>query len=73
VLDFYCPSLRLAIELDGAQHNEEKHKDRDRRRDAWFTGRDVTTLRFWNSDVITNLSGVLEVIAPLLRHVRQAK
>jgi len=63
VLDFYCPTLRLAIELDGGQHTDAKHESKDRQRDQWLRERGVTVLRFWNSDVTENLSGVLEVIA----------
>jgi very-short-patch-repair endonuclease len=61
ILDFYCSALRLAIELDSGQHAEAAN--RDRRRDAWLANRGVAVLRFWNSDVTENLSGVLEVIA----------
>jgi very-short-patch-repair endonuclease len=60
-LDFYCPVLRLAIELDGGQHAEAPQ--RDRARDAWLAQQGVTVLRFWNSDITENISGVLEVIA----------
>ena len=62
VLDFYCSALRLAIELDGGQHAESVHASHDRKRDQWFAERGVTVLRFWNSDLIGNLDGVLEVI-----------
>src|SRR3546814_1508172 len=34
VLDFYCHDLKLAIELDGGQHNEAEQVARDLRRDA---------------------------------------
>jgi very-short-patch-repair endonuclease len=61
ILDFYCPLLRLAIELDGGQHAVAAH--RDHKRDGWLAERGVTVLRFWNSDVTQDLSGVLEVIA----------
>jgi very-short-patch-repair endonuclease len=61
ILDFYCPALRLAIELDDGHHVERAQRDRDR--DAWLARRDVSMLRFWNSDVTTNLLGVLETIA----------
>ena len=64
ILDLYCPALQLAIELDGGQHAQAAK--RDRLRDGWLEQHDVTVLRFWNSDVTENLSGVLEVIA---RHV----
>lgn len=32
ILDFYCPEVRLAIELDGGQHNEESNKEYDKLR-----------------------------------------
>jgi very-short-patch-repair endonuclease len=61
ILDFYCPALQLAIELDGGQHAQTS--SRDQQRDEWLKQSGVTVLRFWNSDVTENLSGVLEVIA----------
>ena len=61
VLDFYCPALQLAIELDGGQHAE--NPGRDRMRDEWLSQRGVAVLRFWNTDVTQNRSGVLELIA----------
>jgi very-short-patch-repair endonuclease len=63
VLDFYCPELHLAIELDGGQHNFAAEIGRDQRGDAWLAARGVVVLRFWNSDVIENMTGVLEKIA----------
>jgi very-short-patch-repair endonuclease len=63
VLDFYCPLLRLAIELDGGQHAEKHHEVRDKNRERWLNERGVTVLRFWNSDITQNLKGVLEVVA----------
>jgi very-short-patch-repair endonuclease len=73
VLDFYCPALRLAVELDGGQHNEAAHQTRDRRRDQWLGERGVTMLRFWNSDVTENLSGVIETIAAKLAELKSAE
>jgi very-short-patch-repair endonuclease len=69
VLDFYCPALRLAIELDGGQH--ALALQRDARRDAWFEERGVTLLRFWNSDVTVNLEGVLETIAAKISELEE--
>ncbi len=68
ILDFYCPALRLAIELDGGQHTASGNAQRD----AWFAARDVTTLRFWNSDLVENLSGVLERIAATIEALKRA-
>jgi very-short-patch-repair endonuclease len=68
ILDFYCPALQLAIELDGGQHAQAARQDR--RRDEWLAQRGVTVLRFWNSDIIENLSGVLEVIAAKIAELK---
>jgi very-short-patch-repair endonuclease len=70
VLDFYCPSLRLAIELDGGQHAEARNQAADRKRDQWLADRSVTVLRFWNSDAAQNITGVLEVIAAKIQRLR---
>lgn len=60
ILDFYCPLIRLAIELDGGQHAE--HQQYDTERTTRLQSHDITVLRFWNNDVINNLNGVLETI-----------
>ena len=67
VLDFYCPALRLAIELDGGQHAQPG--SRDATRDEWLREQGVVVLRFWNSDVAQNVNGVLEVIAAKLEEL----
>jgi very-short-patch-repair endonuclease len=72
VLDFYCPALRLAIELDGGQHTEAKHEVRDQQRDRWLNERGVTVMRFWNSHIMQNLSGVLEAIATKVGELQTA-
>jgi very-short-patch-repair endonuclease len=63
VLDFYCPTARLAIELDGGQHGHSKFMQRDLRRTAWLAAKGIRVIRFWNNDVSSNLEGVLETIA----------
>jgi very-short-patch-repair endonuclease len=70
IIDFYCPQLRLAIELDGGQHSEGPQRARDRRRTIWLQERGVTELRFWNNDVTENLYGVLEHIKSAAEELR---
>ena len=62
VMDFYCPAIRLAIEVDGGQHNGALGRARDERRSKWLQGKGVTVLRFWNNDVLGNIEGVWEEI-----------
>jgi very-short-patch-repair endonuclease len=58
VLDFYCPEIRLALELDGGQHGFDRTRARDRRRTKWLASKGISVLRFWNNDVIEDLEGV---------------
>ena len=62
VLDFYCPSIQLAIEIDGGLHNEPAAQIKDERRTRWLNTKGVTVLRFWNNDVMGNMNGVLHEI-----------
>jgi very-short-patch-repair endonuclease len=70
ILDFYCPALGLAVELDGGQHAETRMRDHER--DDRLKRNGVMVLRFWNSDVTENLNGVLEVVAASIDELRSA-
>ncbi|HEX5507351.1 MAG TPA: endonuclease domain-containing protein [Pseudolabrys sp.] len=59
IVDFVCHDRRLVVELDGGQHVESKS---DAERDRWLGSKGYRVLRFWNSDVLRNLAGVLEII-----------
>jgi len=60
ILDFYCPKIRLAIELDGGQH--VTNENADSLRTEFLKSLDITVLRFWNNDVFKNTDGVMQVI-----------
>jgi very-short-patch-repair endonuclease len=62
ILDFVCLAKRLIVEVDGGQHNRDDHAPIDRERDRHFEAQGFKALRFWNSDVDRNVSGVLERI-----------
>ena len=62
VVDFVCLKHKLVVEIDGGQHNFDAHKARDDRRDSALGREGLRVLRFWNSDVDSNLGGVLESI-----------
>ena len=62
-VDFYCAPLRLAIEVDGGQHDRDTIYARDEVRTRWLAARGVAVLRFWNKDVLENVEGVWEEIA----------
>jgi len=60
ILDFYCPQLRLAIELDGSQHLQDKIQSHDRRRTEFMRNHNIQVLRYFNTEIRENLEGVLE-------------
>jgi very-short-patch-repair endonuclease len=66
VADFFCPSAKLIIELDGSQHAEEEHRVKDARRTRWLESRGYRVLRFWNLDVLKTPEMVMETIAGAL-------
>ena len=60
--DFYCPSIKLVIELDGSQHFTPEGLEYDKKRENFMKSLEIKTLRFNNNDVLTNIEGVLEEI-----------
>ena len=62
IVDFYCATARLVIELDGSQHEEPQHKAEDEERDAYLRSRGLTVLRYSNWLIKTNFEGVCQDI-----------
>jgi very-short-patch-repair endonuclease len=62
VIDFYCPELKLAIEVDGDSHFTSGAVESDRERQQHIEAYGIKFLRFTNADVCDNLYGVLQVI-----------
>ncbi len=62
ILDFYCPQIKLAIEVDGGQHNTNEGINSDRQRSNYLATFQIRVLRFWNNDVLTNIEGVYQKI-----------
>jgi restriction endonuclease S subunit/very-short-patch-repair endonuclease len=62
ILDFYCPEEKLAIELDGDGHYEERQMEYDHERDLFLNHFGIKVLRFENKWVWQNTAGVLQAI-----------
>lgn len=62
VLDFYCPQLKLAIEVDGPTHQGTDAQNYDQLRQLSIEGLDIQFLRFTNREVYQNIDGVLDTI-----------
>ena len=62
IVDFYCHSARLIIELDGSQHYEEKGLLKDKIRTEIIEKRNLTVIRIHNNEVNRNFEGVCQYI-----------
>ena len=55
ILDFYCPVLRLCIELDGDIHNDENVRQKDNDRTIFLNQNKISVIRFKNNEVETDI------------------
>jgi len=67
ILDFYCPSERLAIELDGQVHLHAAATEADAERDMALKALGIKMLRFENKDIFQHPEVVLQEIAEAFR------
>lgn len=62
VLDFYCPELKLAIEIDGYSHESAEAKKYDADRQKIIEVYEVKFLRVTDDEVHENIEKVLDKI-----------
>jgi very-short-patch-repair endonuclease len=59
ILDFYCPTMKLAVELDGGQHNQCENKEYDSAHSEYLKAQAIDVIRFWNHEVLLDIQSVL--------------
>ena len=62
IVDFYCPKLKLIIEIDGYQHFYEENKEYDSKRTEYFEKLGFYVLRFENTEVMKDFENVRYII-----------
>ena len=62
IVDFYCASAKLVIELDGSQHYEEAGMESDKARDKRLHELGLKVLRFSNREIDREFDAVCETI-----------
>ena len=67
IVDFYCHSANLVIELDGSQHYEPQGLLKDKIRTERLNERDITVIRIPNNEITNNFSGVCEYIDMIVK------
>ena len=62
IVDFYIPSAKIIVELDGEQHYSEDALIKDAQRDKFFEEKGIKVLRFSNLDINRNFKNVCDEI-----------
>ena len=62
IVDFYCASAKLVIEIDGTQHYEPQGMAYDAERSVFLSALGLEVLRFSNRDIDRDFRGVCEQI-----------
>ena len=51
--------MKIAIELDGGQHNQSENKEYDKARSEYLNMQGINVMRFWNHEVLIDIQSVL--------------
>ena len=72
IVDFFAPAAGLVVEVDGSQHLETEHLEKDLQRDQCLADEGLLVLRFNNRDVLLETDAVLERIAEEIARRRKS-
>jgi len=73
IVDFYCHSIRLAIEIDGEIHNKKEKHENDLNRTAELERFDITVIRFSNKEIFDHIGMVKMRIERVCRVLLQKR
>lgn len=73
IVDFYCASAKLVIEIDGSQHYDPAGKLYDARRTAFLEGLGLNVVRYSNREINCNFQEVCEHIDRMIQTLSAAK
>lgn len=62
IADFYCPKIKLIIEVDGSIHEILEYQDHDIGRSDILNDFGITVIRFTNEQIIENIDSTLKQI-----------
>jgi len=62
IVDFYAPAARIVVEVDGSQHVQDGHVQKDRNRDEYLSSLGLKVLRFNSGEGLKERDAVVEVI-----------
>ena len=71
VIDFYSPELKLAIEVDGASHNDPSKQVYDKRREKYLKNFDITFVRIKDEELFGNPNKAFDKIENEVKRLKE--
>ena len=71
ILDFYCPKLKLGIEVDGKIHNLKNNKNYDVIRENIIKQYNINIIRITNEEIERDLLTVLQKLKRYIKNIEQ--
>ncbi len=62
IIDFYCPKVKLGIEVDGEVHFTDEAKEYDENRSGFLSDFGIEIIRFRNDEIYNTIKVVLNTI-----------
>jgi very-short-patch-repair endonuclease len=69
ILDFYCPKLKLAVEIDGITHENAHQREYDYKRQLYIESFSIILIRFSDDEILSNLDLVIEKTAAHIKRI----
>jgi very-short-patch-repair endonuclease len=73
VVDFYCPRLRLVVEIDGRTHDYADQATYDQERQSYLENLKLKVIRFNSQEIFDNLDNVIERIWLICEELKKGK
>ena len=72
IVDFYCPKLKLAIEVDGLTHAEEEVFEKDQRKEEFIKENNIILKRYSSNQIFNDLDNTLMDIENTCKEIARA-
>ena len=67
IADFYCPRVKLVIEIDGKTHLPQQAQEYDKERTEFLEKYGITVIRFFNGEITVNFDTVCSEIDAVVK------
>ena len=70
IVDFYCPTLKIAIEIDGIQHYSQEGIEKDKIRTKYLNSIGIQVVRITNKQIDTDFTWICEYLDTEIQKIK---